>query len=236
MRKYSITCVELISYVSIFFLVHRTTPLKIRNENQQLKKTDKIHNQTRTKSPQTIQPMTRMTPETSSKNRESFIRHRPKENTDYNDIYLDTKNAAAYSSNVKAFVSQKSSISLHKKRIRNFTRRQIIVPGPYHSVSWDLIDYSMYGRQNSGYKFILSGIDMFSRFVYARPLQNKTAEHVASNIDDIISKMQFVPRFFTSDKGKRIFIKHLQILINLKEVNSTLEIGLFTMFWWKNIT
>ena len=61
----------------------------------------------------------------------------------YEDIYLDTENPASYSSNVHAFMSQKRSISLHKRKIRNFKRRPIIVPGPYHSICADLIDYSM---------------------------------------------------------------------------------------------
>ena len=64
--------------------------------------------------------------------------------TSFDNIYLNTKSPASYSSNVKAFVQQKRSISVHKRRIDNFSRRQIIVPGPYHSISCDLIDYSMY--------------------------------------------------------------------------------------------
>jgi len=121
--------------------------------------------------------------------------------TDYNDIYLDVKNPASYSSNVKAFVQQKASISLHKRKIKNFKRRKIIVPGPYHSISCDLVDYSMYSSKNNSYKYILCCIDMFSRYSYAKPLKNKTAQAVANQLDEIIKSMQFVPKFFTSDKG-----------------------------------
>lgn len=123
-------------------------------------------------------------------------------NHDYNDIYLDVKNPASYSSNVKAFVEQKKSISLHKRRINNFVRRKIIIPGPFHSISCDLIDYSMYSTKNNGYKWILCVVDMFSRFAYVRALKNKKADTVAKQLDRIIQTMQFVPKFFTSDKGK----------------------------------
>ena len=134
----------------------------------------------------------------------------------YNDIYTDLKNPASYSSNVRSFMSQKKSISVHKKRIKNFSRRQIIVPGPFHTISADLIDYQMIARSNNNYKYILTVIDCFSRFVYARPLKRKTAQEVASQLDDIISNMQFVPRFFTSDKGlefdsRNSFIKDILI-------------------------
>ena len=134
----------------------------------------------------------------------------------FEDIYLDEKNPASYSSNVHAFMSQKRSISLHKRKIRNFQRRPIIVPGPFHSICADLIDYSMYSRQNHGYKYILCIVDMFSRLNFVRPLKTKKAEEVAGKIEEIISDMQFIPRFFTSDKGgefdvRKIFIKSLLV-------------------------
>ena len=119
----------------------------------------------------------------------------------FDDIYTDPKNPASYSSNVRSFMNQKRSISVHKRRVKNFRRRQIIVPGPFHTISADLIDYQMIAGSNSNYKYILTVIDCFSRFVYARPLKRKTAQEVSSQLDDIISTMQYVPRFFTSDKG-----------------------------------
>ena len=126
----------------------------------------------------------------------------------YDDIYLDPKNAASFSSNVHAFMAQKKSISVHKRKIRNFRRRPIIVPGPYHSISADLIDYQMFSRKNHGYKYILCVIDMFSRYNYVRPLHGKTAQEVAGKLEEIIGSMKFVPRFFTSDKGGEFDIRN----------------------------
>ena len=134
----------------------------------------------------------------------------------YEDIYLDKENPASYSSNVHAFMSQKRSISLHKRKIRNFKRRPIIVPGPFHSICADLIDYQMYSRKNHGYKYILCIVDMFSRYNFVRPLKTKRAVEVAEKIEEIISEMKFIPRFFTSHKGgefdvRNVFIKSLLI-------------------------
>ena len=129
----------------------------------------------------------------------------------YDDIYRDSKNPASYSSNVKAFMAQKKSISLHRRKIRNFPRRPIIVPGPFHSISADLIDYQRFSRQNHGYKYILCIVDMFSRMNYVRPLHSKRSAEVAGQIDDIISSMQFVPRFFTSDKGLEFDVRNIDV-------------------------
>ena len=105
-------------------------------------------------------------------------------------------------------MAQKRSISLHKRKIRNFRRRPIIVPGPYHSISADLIDYQMYSRVNHGYNYILCVVDMFSRMNYVRPLHSKRAQEVASKLEEIIDSMKFVPRFFTSDKGGEFDIRN----------------------------
>ena len=129
----------------------------------------------------------------------------------FDDIYLDPKNAASYSSDVKAFMAQKKSISLHKRKIHNFPRRPIIVLGPYHSISADLFDYQQFSRKNHGYKYILCIVDMFSRMNYVRPLHSKRSSEVAQQIDDIISSMQFLPRFFTSDKGLEFDIRNLDV-------------------------
>ena len=129
----------------------------------------------------------------------------------YDDIYRDKKNPASFSSNVKSFMSQKRSISLHRRKIRNFRRRPIIVPGPFHSISADLIDYQMYSRKNHGYRFILCVIDMFSRVNYVRPLHSKTAQEVAKKLEEIISSMKYTPRFFTSDKGGEFDIRNSYI-------------------------
>ena len=42
---------------------------------------------------------------------------------------------------------------------------------------------------------------MFSRYSYVRPVRRKTAQEVAQAIQSILESMQFLPRFFTSDKG-----------------------------------
>ena len=174
------------------------------------------HKQKNANKPQkknTINPVSQTTSALSNHPTNQTNQQNSSNDDDYNDIYRDIKNPASYSSNVKAFISQKESLSLHRRKIRNFKRRKIVVTGPFHSISYDLIDYSMYSGFNGGYKFVLCAIDMFSRFSYAEPLRNKKAENVAAKIDKIIQSMQFVPKFFTSDKGYILALSCL--LLNL---------------------
>jgi len=177
--------------VSVNGKAQRTERLKSRN----LKRTQMIR--------QTSSNETQASPAKTVENDNSQI--------NINDIYLDTKNPASYSSSVRAFLEQTHSISVHKKRIKNFNRRKIIVPGPYHSIAADLIDYSMYATKNSNYKYILCVVDMFSRLAFAEPLKNKTAEIVSDRLDNIIGRMQFVPKIFTSDKGGEFDLRNKYI-------------------------
>ena len=117
----------------------------------------------------------------------------------------------AYSRNVNAFLQQHRSASLHKKIVKNFDRRQWLVPAMFHTISCDLIgqlcfkrslistfslDYRKYSRVNHGYNYILCIIDCFSRFAWAAPLKTKTLQETAEAFNTIISSMNIVPRIF----------------------------------------
>ena len=82
------------------------------------------------------------------------------------------------------------------------------MPGPYHTICADLIDYQQLSRHNGGYKFILVIVDAFSRFAYTRPLKTKSAEETAIAIDDIIQSMAYPPSIFVSDKGGEFEIRN----------------------------
>lgn len=60
----------------------------------------------------------------------------------------------------------------------------------------------MYGRQNSGYKYILVIIDVYSSRNWVGALKTLTAEESASQIKDIIESMDQVPSSFSRDAGK----------------------------------
>ena len=60
----------------------------------------------------------------------------------------------------------------------------------------------MYGRQNSGFKYILVIIDAYSSRNWVRAQKTLTAEETASQINDIIETMEAIPSSFSSDAGK----------------------------------
>ena len=140
-------------------------------------------------------------------------------NDELNSIYTDTSNPASYSASVAAFLQSKRSLSVHKRKLRNFKRRKWIVPGPYQTICADLIDYQQYSRMNGGFKYILVVIDAFSRMAYTKALINKTALEVAMALDEILNDFKYPPSIFVSDKGGEFDIRNNVFISVIRKYN-----------------
>lgn len=64
----------------------------------------------------------------------------------------------------------------------------------------DLIDITKYSKSNFGYNFILTAVDLFSKYAQAYPIQTKHAAHVAEVLVEIIHFYQ--PHVLHTDNGK----------------------------------
>ena len=104
------------------------------------------------------------------------------------DYYFDTKSPAAFTSpvaftsplalyreakkrypsltfqQVKTWLQSKDTYTLHKPVRYNFPRNRVIVTGIDDQWQADLVDISFLAHFNKGYKFLLTCIDVFSKF------------------------------------------------------------------------
>ena len=122
------------------------------------------------------------------------------------DLYNNLYYPHGYTGNLKNIaqtLNTFSAYSLHKPKRQNFKRRTTFVPGPFHSVQGDLIEYSRasMAHANGNYKYILILIDCFTKKVYAKPLKSKKAVETAQAIDEILSSMPWPIAIFMTDKG-----------------------------------
>ena len=77
---------------------------------------------------------------------------------------------------IKTFLQNEDAYSLQKKvKRRGFKRRRVIVQGIDYQWEADLADVQNLSKDNEGIKFLLV-IDVFSRFLWVRPLQDKKAK------------------------------------------------------------
>ena len=85
----------------------------------------------------------------------------PVANPDLEELYNNPNLPTSYSGDLQKYIQQKESISVHKKKINIFKRRQIFVIGPWVAIQADTAFYIDTGPQNSGYKYILGKLLSF---------------------------------------------------------------------------
>lgn len=91
----------------------------------------------------------------------------------------------------------------------------------FHRLVIDLINFSQYGKENQGYKYILTVIDAFSKYAWAYPLKSKEAVGVAEALSDLFNTHD-VPKELHADNGGEFvadLMKELLALLNIKEIH-----------------
>ena len=81
---------------------------------------------------------------------------------------------------VKTWLRSKDTYTLHKLVRYNFSRNRIIVTEIDDQWQANLVDISSLARFNKGHKFLLTCIDVFSKFAWVVPLKNKTGESLVN--------------------------------------------------------
>ncbi len=76
----------------------------------------------------------------------------------------------------------------------------------------DLVDMSAHAKENDNIKFLLTCIDVFSKYAWARPLKNKTGKEVKKAFEYILKENR-VPHKLQTDKGTEFLYKHFQQLM-----------------------
>ena len=74
-----------------------------------------------------------------------------------------------------------------------------------------------YSKENDGYKYMLTCIDVFSKYAWVRLLKNKSGLEVANAFASILAEGR-VPQKLHSDRGKEFFNKHFQNLMSKNKI------------------
>ena len=102
------------------------------------------------------------------------------------------------------------ALEIHKPIKHKFPRRKVMVSGIDHVWASDLVEMPA----ERGYKFILTIVDVFSKFAWAIPLKTKTGIEMTETFEKILKESGRIPKKIWSDKGKeyynKIFLKFLK--------------------------
>lgn len=151
-------------------------------------------------------------------------------------IYYSISHPASYSSAQKLYTASKKelpSITLtqvknwlkhqetytrHRKVRKIFDRRKTLARGIDDVWQMDLCDLTKLSSYNRGYKFLLTVIDVFSRYAFVRPLKNKTGLEVSKAIDHIFQTEKRQSKSIGVDRGLEFYNRNVKALLDKNNI------------------
>ena len=102
---------------------------------------------------------------------------------------------------VQKFLDNQESYQLNKPYVRNRTARPIMSKRPNQRWQMDIIILERFETKNNGYKNILTIVDTFTKFTWAKPLKSKEDPEVAEALRGVMLEAGRSPKFLQTDNG-----------------------------------
>lgn len=117
---------------------------------------------------------------------------------------------------------------MHKPARRNYTHRHTTVKGFRDLFQADLIEMQAFENENNHNRYMLTVIDVFSKYAWARPIRRKTSKNVVEAMRDILNSTDGArfkpPKYLQTDQGTEFYNTEFQDM--LREY----DIKLFSVF------
>lgn len=82
----------------------------------------------------------------------------------------------------------------------------------------DLVEMIPHAKENRNFKYILTVIDIFSKYAWAVPIKSKTGKDVTTAMSTILNAGN-VPKNIHSDMGKEFYNTHFRALMHRHKIN-----------------
>ena len=135
---------------------------------------------------------------------------------------------------VKEWLSQQDVYTLHKPARRHYRRSRVIVSGKDAQFQADLVDVQSLSRYNKGFKYLLTCVDIFSKYAWVIPLKTKQGQELVKAFRTILSSGR-KPLKLQTDKGTEFLNRQFQKFlrdnnIHFFTVNSGLKASVIERF------
>ena len=101
------------------------------------------------------------------------------------------------------WLTEQEAYSLHKPVRRRFARRKIFSRGIDYLWQADLVDMIHLADHNDGFRYLLTVIDVFSKYAFVVALKKKDSRSVVDAFDKIVKEEKRKPSKLQTDKGKK---------------------------------
>lgn len=119
---------------------------------------------------------------------------------------------------LKDWLSFQDAYTLHKPVQHRFVRRRIIVGGIDQQWQADLIDVQQLKKSNDGFAYLLTVIDVLSKYAWCLPLKNKTGPVLVEGFKHIFDQGR-KPHKLQTDKGTEFLNKNFQKFLKQEGVD-----------------
>lgn len=144
------------------------------------------------------------------------------------DVYYNVKRPGSYGgvdslsrvsrdvkkNTIKKWLEGEDTYTIHKPIKRKFRRRKVITGGINHQFQADLVDLQNIKKGNNKTNYLLTCIDVFSKYAYVIPLKDKTGKSITIAFKKIFKQLFRPPYYLQTDAGKEflnsIFQKYLK--------------------------
>ena len=115
------------------------------------------------------------------------------------------------------WLKKQDTYTLHRSARRRFQRNRIVVHDIDHQWEADLVDLKGISRVNQGYNYLLTVIDVLSKYAFAVPLKDKTGDSIINAFQRILKDRQ--PKLLRTDKGTEFENKKFQSFLNNRGIH-----------------
>lgn len=152
--------------------------------------------------------------------------------------YYNPKHPAGYTGSVKqleSYVKNQRGVEKWLERQPAYTLHKAVQHRPSMTRAYraevvdqqwqaDLVDMQGLRSYNDGYGYILTCIDIFTRYAWARPLLNKQQNTVVAGFKSIFQEDERIPFYLQTDQGKEFENKTVRTFLLQSGVNKQFSV------------
>ena len=110
---------------------------------------------------------------------------------------------------VKEWLTTQETYTKFKRIIKRHKYRKTFVKDLGDQLQMDLVDLKKYNKENKGYYWILTGIEILSRYAFAIPVYRKNKENMTKGVAKMLTKFKTrfsrYPKLIQFDEGKELY-------------------------------
>lgn len=129
---------------------------------------------------------------------------------------------------VEEFLEGERAYTLHKNRRTRYKRLRTVPAGYMTDVQVDLADFQKFAKDNDGNRYLLVGVDVMSRRIFASPTKSKETSVMIEAFKKLFEQMPCLPWRLFSDKGSELdgprmiaFFKKMDVQKRVSQIDDT---------------